>query len=39
MIPKEYLDNYAVRGLDQRQFIIITYNENTFSANNRCRKV
>ena len=32
--PKVYLANYAVRGNNRRQVIIITHNEYIFPANN-----
>ena len=33
MVPKEYPDDCAVEGLDQKSIIMITYDESTFSAN------
>ena len=33
ILPKEYLKNCAVEGLDQRPIIMIIYNKNTFFAN------
>ncbi len=39
MVLKEYLDDYAVEGPDQRLIIIITHDESKFSANNGRRKV
>ncbi len=39
MVPKEYPDDCAVRRPDQRQIIMITYDESTFSANDMRRKV
>lgn len=39
MLPKEYPDNYAVGGPDQRPTIMITNDESTFSANDGCQKI
>ncbi len=39
MIPKEYPDDYEVGGPDRRPIIKIIYDESTFSANDRHRKV
>lgn len=34
MKTKMYLDNYAVKGLNQQLVIVITHDKYTFSANN-----
>ena len=39
IVPKEYPDDCAVRGLNRRLIIIITNDESIFSANNRRKKV
>ena len=39
MVPKEYPDDCAVGGPDRRPIIMITHDENIFSANDGCRKV
>lgn len=39
MLPKEYPDDYAVGGSDQRPIIMITYDKSTFSAHDGRRKV
>lgn len=39
ILPKKYSNNGALRGLDWQPIIMITYDENTFSANNSYRKV
>ncbi len=39
MIPKEYPDDWVVKGPDWRRIIMITYDESTFSANDGCWKV
>lgn len=39
ILSEEYLSNCAVRDLNQWLIIIITYDENIFSANNNCQKI
>ena len=39
ILPKVYLDDYAVGRSDQRPIIMITHDESTFSANDARRKV
>ena len=39
MLPKIYPEDCIVSGLDRRPVTMITCNESTFSANDRCRKV
>ena len=39
MAPKKYPDDCTVERLDQKPIIIITYNKNIFSTNNKHRKL
>ena len=39
ILPKIYLNDYIIGGLDQRSLIMIIYDKSTCSANNYCWKV
>lgn len=39
ILPKNYLENCAVSGLNKRPIIMIIHNEITFLTNNRQQKV